>query len=83
MFANRLAPSQAPQSAHREDDGEEPGHADRDQYPDEEEVSAGIGEAAGDADALPPHVGEGNDQRKEPSEEGDDVPNVSVRASSV
>src|SRR5437870_9448252 len=68
-----LTRSQAPQSARREDDGEEPGHADRDQRPDEEEVSAGIGESAGDADALPPHVGEGDDQRKESSEEGDDV----------
>lgn len=51
------APWEAPQSARREDDGEEPGHANRDQYPDEKEMSAGIGEAAGDADAFPPHVG--------------------------
>ena len=36
-------------------------------------MSAGIGDAAGDPDTLSPHVGEGDDQRKEPSEEGDDV----------
>ena len=68
------APWQAPQSARRENDGEEPGHSNRDQYPDEKEMSAVIGDSAGDADTLSPHVGEGDDQRKEPSEEGDDVP---------
>lgn len=33
-----LAPSQAPQTAHREDDGEERGHAHREECPDEEET---------------------------------------------
>ena len=65
---------QAPQSARREDDGEEPEPADRKQRPDEEEVSAGIGEPAGDADALPAHVDVGDDQRKERQEEHDYVP---------
>ena len=32
------APWQAPQSARREDDGEERGHADREECPDEEEM---------------------------------------------
>ena len=56
------APWQAPQSPRREDGGEEPEHANPDQRPDEKEVSAGIGEPAGDADALPPHVDVGDDQ---------------------
>ena len=67
------APWQAPQSADREDGGEEPEHADREQRPDEEEVSAGIGEPAGDADTLPLHVDVGDEHRKERSEEHDDV----------
>ena len=68
------APWQTPQSARREDGGEESEHADRDQRPDEKEVSAGIGEPAGDADTLPLHVDDGDDQRKERPEEHDDVP---------
>ena len=68
------APWQAPQSARREDDGEERGHAERDERPDEEEASAGIGDAAGDADTLPLHVEDGDGQRKERPEEDDDVP---------
>jgi hypothetical protein len=36
---------------HREDDGEEPSHADRNQRPDEKEMSAVIAEAAGDPDS--------------------------------
>lgn len=58
----------------REDDGEKPGHSNCNQRPNEKEMPAGMGKAAGDADALPPHVGERDDQRKESSEEGDDVP---------
>ena len=50
------APLHTPQSAHRENDGEEPGHADRDHRPDEKEMSVGIGESAGDPDAISPHV---------------------------
>jgi hypothetical protein len=46
----------------------------RDQRPDKEEASAGIGDPAGDADTLHLHVGDGDNQRKESSEEGDDVP---------
>ncbi|MDQ1636817.1 MAG: hypothetical protein QOF62_156 [Pyrinomonadaceae bacterium] len=67
-------PWQAPESARREDGREESEHADREERPDEEEVSAGIGEPAGDADALPAHVDVGDDQRKERQEEHDDVP---------
>jgi len=69
------APWKTPQSAHREDGGEEPEHADRDQRPDKEEVSASIDEPAGDADTLRPlHVDDRNDQRKEREEKRDDVP---------
>jgi hypothetical protein len=70
----RTCPSQAPQSPHREDDGDERGHADRDERPDEEEASAGIGDAAGDADTPPLHVHDGDDQQKERHDEDDDVP---------
>ena len=48
-----LAPSQAPQSAHREDDGEERGHAEREECPDEEETPAAGGP---EADSCPSHV---------------------------
>src|SRR5271168_1711715 len=70
----RLAPLWAPQAARREDNGEERGHGERDERPDEEEASAGIGDAAGDADTLPLHVDDGDDQQKERPEEDDEVP---------
>ena len=41
-----LAPSQAPQSAHREYDGEERGHGEREECPDEEETPAAGGPEA-------------------------------------
>lgn len=63
----------------REDGGEEPGHSNRDQRPDEKEMSRGTAEAAGDTDTLPSHVEEGNGQRKEPSEEDNDVPGSPFR----
>src|SRR5882724_11179090 len=62
------APWQTPQSARREDGGEESDHADRKQRPDEKEVSAEIGNLAGDADTLPLHVDVGYGQRKERQE---------------
>ena len=58
----------------REDNGEERGHAERDERPDEEEASAGIGDAAGDADTLPLHVDDGDKRPKERREEYYDVP---------
>ena len=61
-----------PQSAHREDDGEERGHAEREECPDKEEGSAGLGD--GSADSAPLHVDDGDDQPKERPEEDDDVP---------
>src|ERR1017187_5434368 len=67
------APSQAPQSTHREDGGEERGHADRDERPDEEKGSAGVGDPAAVHHTLPHHVEDGDAQRKERSEEHDDV----------
>jgi hypothetical protein len=70
----RSCPSQLPQSAHREDDGDERGHAERDERPDEEEATAGIGDAAGDADTFPLHVYDRDDQQKERHDEDDDVP---------
>ena len=66
------APWQAPQTARREDEGEERGHAERDQRPDEEEASGRIGDAR-DADTLPLHVEDGDTQPKEREEEHDDV----------
>ena len=68
----RSFPSEAPQSAHREDDGDERGHTERDDRPDEEEGSAGLGDFA--ADTLPRHVENGDDQPKERPEEYYDVP---------
>src|SRR6266478_6354683 len=41
-----LAPLQAPQSARREDEGEDPGHAERVKRPDEQEGRAGLGDLA-------------------------------------
>src|SRR5207237_8014805 len=46
-----LAPSQAPQSARREDEGEDPSHAERAKRPDEQEGWAGLGELAAKDDA--------------------------------
>ena len=63
---------------HREDDSEEPCHTDRDQRPDEKEMSAGIGDGAGNAHTVSSHAGESDDHRKEPFEEGDDVPRSTI-----
>ena len=67
----RSCPSQAPQSAHREDDGDERGHAERDDRPDEEEAAGGLGDLAV---MCPRHVEDGNKQPKERPEEYYDVP---------
>ena len=67
-------PWQSPQSVRRKYEGEERGHADRDQRPDKEEGSAGIGDSAPYADTPPTHVDDGDDHPKERQEEGDDVP---------
>ena len=66
-----LAPSQAPQSARREDDGEERGHAHREECPDEEETPAAGGP---EADTLPSHVDDGDAHQQERREEDDDIP---------
>jgi hypothetical protein len=47
-----LAALQAPQSARREDDGEDRGNAERDECPDDEESSAGLGDLAADSRPL-------------------------------
>ena len=65
-----LAPSQAPQSAHREDDGEERGHAEREECPDEEETTAAGGP---EADPRPSHVDDGDAHQQERREENDDI----------
>src|ERR1700675_2469641 len=41
-----LAPSQTPQSARREDEGEAPEPAERPECPDEEEAAGGLGDLA-------------------------------------
>src|ERR1051325_7492156 len=58
----RPPPRQAPKEARGEDDREGSDHADCEQRPDEEEVSARMTEAAGDADAFPLHVNDRDDQ---------------------
>src|SRR6266852_9074027 len=66
-----LAPSQTPQSARREDEGEAPEPAERPECPDEEEAAGGIG----DLDVMcPPHVDDGHACREQPDEQHDDVP---------
>jgi len=57
------APWQAPQSLRREDDGEDPGHADREERPDEEEAAGGLGDLAV---ICPPHVHDGHGCRQQP-----------------
>src|ERR1700733_5835780 len=61
-----------PQSARREDDGEERGNAEREECPDKEEGPAGLGDRA--ADSRPLHVDDRNEQPKERPEEDDYVP---------
>jgi hypothetical protein len=65
--------SQAPQSAHREDDGEERGYAEREERKDPEEDSAGVGNPAADK-SHPSHVGEKDDRPKDRPEDVDDIP---------
>jgi hypothetical protein len=57
----------------REDEGEERGHAERDQRPDEEEATAGTGDATRDADTLPFHMDDGDAEPKERTEKHDYV----------
>jgi len=58
--------------APEEDDGEERGYAEREECPDEEEGSAGLGDRA--ADSRPLHVDDGDARPEERPEEDDDVP---------
>ena len=60
-----------PQSARREDYGEERGQAEREECPDKEEGSVGLSDRS--ADAGPFHVDDGNDQPKQRPEKDDDV----------
>src|SRR6266403_5359190 len=66
-----LAPSQTPQSARREDEGEAPEPAERPECPDEEEAAGGLGDLAV---MCPPHVDDGHACREQPDEQHDDVP---------
>src|SRR5262249_55630201 len=66
----RLAPSQAPQSARRKDEGEDRGHAEREECKDKEEASAGLGDLA---DSMALHVDDGDDRPNERPEQDDDV----------
>src|SRR5262249_10549994 len=68
-----LAPSQAPQSARREDEGEGRGHAERDERPNPEKNSTGIADPAADK-SWPPHVDDKDAQPRDRAEEHDDVP---------
>src|SRR5438045_296782 len=58
-----LAPSQAPQSARREDEGEAPEPAERPECPDEEEAAGGLGDLAV---MCPPHVHDVHGCREHP-----------------
>src|SRR6202790_1933808 len=66
-----LAPSQTPQSARREDEGEAPEAAERPECPDEEKAAGGLGDLAV---MCPPHVHDGHGYREQPDEQHDDVP---------
>jgi len=68
-----MAPSQVPQSAGREEDGEDCGYADCQERPDPEEFSAGVGDPAADK-SHSPHVDVGNGRPKERRDENYDVP---------
>lgn len=70
---SRLVPSQVPESARREDDGEDCGHADREERPDPEEFSAGVGDPAA-YKSYPSHVDVGNGRPKQRRDENYDVP---------
>src|SRR5215470_4470417 len=63
---------------HREYDGEERGHADRDQRPDKEEGSARIADAARDADTPSLHVDDGDGNSKQREEQDNDVARSSL-----
>ena len=69
-----LAPSQAPQSARREDEGEDPSHAERVKRPDEQEGWGGLGDLAAKNASRSHHVDDGPARRKERPDEHDDVP---------
>src|SRR5260370_24926548 len=66
-----LAPSQTPQSARREDEGEAPEPAERPGCPDEEEDAGGLGDLAV---ICPPHVDDGHGRRGQPGEPPDSRP---------
>ena len=58
-----LAPLQAPQSARREDEGENPSHAERVKRPDEQEGWAGLGDLAAKNASRSHHVDDGHARR--------------------
>ena len=60
-----LAPSQAPQSAHCEDKGEQTNHAQRVKRPNEQESWAGLGDRAAKNASRSHHVDDRYAQRKE------------------
>src|SRR6185295_12696868 len=71
---NRLAgpaPGQAPQAAHREDDGEERGHAHREECPNEEQAVTAVGP---EADSHASHVDHRDAHQQERRDEDDDIP---------
>src|SRR5215469_6536578 len=61
-----------PQPARREDDGKESGHAEREERPDKQEGSVGLGDRS--ADSRPLHVNDRDEQSKDRSDEDDNVP---------
>src|SRR5215831_20551983 len=67
----RPAPSQIPQSARREDQGEAPQPAEGPECPDEEKSAGGFGDLAV---VCPPHVDDGHGCCEQSDEQHDDVP---------
>ena len=70
-------PPQVPQPAQREDRREGPGHAQREQRPDEEVAAGGRGERA--ADAPPRHVDGGHGGRQQRAEKEEHVARAASR----
>lgn len=67
-----IGPSQTPQSAHGENEGEDRGDLERDEGPDPEELSARVGDLAAN-ESHTDHVNHRNARSEDRSEQHDDV----------
>ena len=71
LFSCPAAPWQAPQSEHRKEKGEDRGHLQRDERPDPEMDSAGVGDPTAHKSHTP-HVGHRDDRSQDRPEKDDD-----------